>query len=72
MITNFEIEESYIRFCGFFNDLYSKRKKFDLDTMSILNNCENKFIHNKRNLYVVENDDNFINTVEVIRKFYYN
>ena len=71
MITNFEIEESYIRFCGFFNDLYSKRKKFDLDTMSILNNCENKFIHNKRNLYVVENDDNFINTVEVKGKNIY-
>ena len=50
MITNFFIEESYKRFSGIFNEL---------------NDCENKFIYNKRNLYVVENDDNFMNTIEV-------
>lgn len=82
MITNFFIEESYKRFCGIFNELYSKRKKLDEDVSKILNDCENKIIYNKRNLYVVENDDNFMNTIEVkgkniscykyITKEYYN
>jgi hypothetical protein len=82
MITNFFIEESYKRFCGIFNELYSKRKKLDEDVSKILNDCENKFIYNKRNLYVVENDDNFMNTIELkgkniscykyITKEYYN
>jgi len=82
MITNFFIEESYKRFCGIFNELYSKRKKLDEYVSQILHDCENKFIYNKRNLYVVENDDNFMNTIELkgkniscykyITKEYYN
>uniref|UniRef100_A0A6C0ECU3 Uncharacterized protein n=1 Tax=viral metagenome TaxID=1070528 RepID=A0A6C0ECU3_9ZZZZ len=71
MITNFVIEESYKRFCGIFNELYSKRKKLDEDISQILNDCENKFIYNKRNLYVVENDDDFLNTIEVKGKNLY-
>ena len=71
MITNFFIEESYKRFCGIFNELYSKRKKLDEDVSQILNDCENKFIYNKRNLYVVENDDDFLNTIEVKGKNLY-
>ena len=65
MITNFFIEESYKRFSGFFNELYSNRRTKDIQVSKILNDCENKFIYNKRNLYVVENDDNFMNTIEV-------
>jgi len=65
MITNFYIEESYERFCGIFNELYSKRRNLDTEVSKILDECENKFIYNKRKLYVVENDDNFINTIEI-------
>ena len=65
MITNFFIEESYKRFSGIFNELYSNRRTKDIQVSKILNDCENKFIYNKRNLYVVENDDNFMNTIEV-------
>jgi len=68
MITNFYIEESYKRFCGFFNDIYSKNIKLNNDLMKIMNNLENKFNLNGRNLYVCDNDDNFINTVEIKNK----
>ena len=68
MITNFYIEESYKRFCGFFNNIYSKNIKLNNDLMKILNNLENKFNLNGRNLYICDNDDNFINTVEIQNK----
>lgn len=71
MSANFFIEESYKRFTSVFSKIYSKRKKIDMVISQILNNCENKFIYNKRNLYVVEQDNYFINTIEVKGKCIY-
>lgn len=64
MITNFITEESYKRFTGLFNELYSQKKTLDKETWEILNNLENKFIYCGRKLYILENDDDFINTLE--------
>jgi len=82
MITNFFIEESYKRFCGVFNELFNKRRGLDDEVCKILEECENKYNYKNRKLYVIENDDDFMNTIELknnkfscfkyITKDYYN
>ncbi len=64
MISNFIIEESYTRFASVFNELYSNKKP-KINIIELLNECENKIIHNKRQLYVIEFDGNFMNTIEI-------
>ena len=65
MSTCFNIEESYKRYCGVFNDL-SKETIMNPNISQLLNKIDNKYNVNGRELHVIENDDDFINTIEVI------
>ena len=67
MITNFFIEESYIRFTNLFNKLYDKSCDESNEILEkLLEKCEkeNIKIYQNRHLYIIDYYDDFINTIE--------
>lgn len=67
MITSFYIQESYQRLTGDFNEAFSK-SYFNKNIYELINNCKSKTIYNNKYLYIINENDYFIDTIQVNNK----